>query len=293
MAEDRYLNWQLCCAWFCYNRNISFIQALRTNLQLGNMNVFIHCVLDPSNHPDNNLKSWTGKVGSGSPRLRSDPAARCRSGREQPRSSLEIRGRRDLPPPHAQQVSEPSCCLRSELLSAGPRCAARQAVQDWQCTGWLSPVGDTNGNGGSGRTCKVAPLCSFEFPRLGTEVIKVPSKLKKEKITALFYERWSCCSLDPGRGVLGTYCSCHETPVTPTWQRLLWGCSLSCCLPPAPPPPPAPLSCPRGGERCQPVSLSSTSSLENSRQCIALELLNFYQIWLKEVTGVQVIKRNA
>lgn len=72
MAEDSYLNWQLCCAWFCYKRNISFIQALCTNLQLGNMNLFIHCVLAISNHPDSNLKSWTGEVGSGSSLLPSD-----------------------------------------------------------------------------------------------------------------------------------------------------------------------------------------------------------------------------
>lgn len=41
--------------------------------KLGNMNVFIHCVLAISNHPDSNLKSWTGEVGSGSSLLRSDP----------------------------------------------------------------------------------------------------------------------------------------------------------------------------------------------------------------------------
>lgn len=72
LAEDSYLNWQLCRAWFCYKRNISFIQALCTNLQLGNMNVFIHCVLAISNHPDSNLKSWTGEAGSGFPCLWSD-----------------------------------------------------------------------------------------------------------------------------------------------------------------------------------------------------------------------------
>lgn len=75
MAEDSYLNWQLRYAWFCYRRNISFIQALCTNLKLGNMNTFIHCALDFSNHSDKDLKSWTGIVGCSSLGLRS--ALRC------------------------------------------------------------------------------------------------------------------------------------------------------------------------------------------------------------------------
>jgi len=91
------------------------------HLQLGNMKVFIHCVLDFSNHPDNNLKSWTGKVGSGSLRLRSDlccpDAAADRSSqgaawRQQRYGSAEILSRH-VPHQMSEQV----------LLSFRQRCS--------------------------------------------------------------------------------------------------------------------------------------------------------------------------
>lgn len=125
LAEDSYLNWQLCHAWFCYKSNISFIQALCTNLQLGNMNVFIHCVLAFSNHPDSNLKSWTGKVGSGSLRLRSDP--RC-PGLPRPgaaESCLEIWEHRDSLPTSHTRCQDESYSL-----------FIRAAPSSWWAAGW-------------------------------------------------------------------------------------------------------------------------------------------------------------
>lgn len=122
LAEDLYLNWQLCYACFCYKRNISFTQALCTNLQLGNMNVFIHCVLDFRNHSDNNLKSWTGKVGSGSLCLWSDlrcpdAAADC--------SSLGIVWRYQQYMSAADLLPHPTPNARKVLLSSCQSCSQR------------------------------------------------------------------------------------------------------------------------------------------------------------------------
>lgn len=214
MAEDSYLNWQLCHAWFCYKSNISFIQALCTNLQLGNMNVFIHCVLAFSNHPDSNLKSWTGKVGSGSLRLRSDP--RC-PGLPRPGAAEELPGDTGAPrfPSHVpHQVSgwvlqsfHQSC---SQFLVGCGVGDAECPSQGWvrHRGQWPEPAGTSsrrpeasrfmgvwNGTSAPFASRMACKVFSFPCPHLREKSYKTSKKFPWLKMAGLFQDYWSECSL--------------------------------------------------------------------------------------------------
>lgn len=167
-----------------------------TNLQLGNMNVFIHCVLAISNHPDNNLKSCTGKVGSGSLCLRSDP--HCH-GLEQLPGDV---GAPEIPSPHPTPgVRMSPTVLSSELFPVPGGLQAQCPSQGWvrHQSQWPDPGGTSsrrpkaprfmdawNGTSSSFASKMACKVFSFSFPHVREKSYKASIKIPLLKRTGLF-----------------------------------------------------------------------------------------------------------
>lgn len=125
------------------------------------------------------------------------------------------------------------------------------------------------------------------IPTLREKLLNFKTNVIKKKLPVCFLSdgaktepaSWGWVSSSPT-------CSCHNSPGAAQSTRAAHRAAASLLLPLLRDE--FYLSCRRGEEGCQPVSLLYHFH-ENWRQ---LELLYFYQIWLKEVTGLKVIKRN-